>query len=202
MRRRLALALTGGVVLAAAAFLVLLARGVSEAERRVESGGVAQAAAAGAPAPSLSGPGRLARAVLGVGDDEGFQEALGLIERSRDPSLASQEAIKLHAEAIARLSPLAAGGGDAAMRSRAAGLIGALFAIDSQLDSSSGARYLEQAVKALRLAVKLDPGNEDAKVNLELLLGVRPPGSRAGAGSSEGSGFSTGSGSGGTGSGY
>ena len=190
------------VAVAAAVLLVMLARGVGEAEARIESGQIQAAAALDRGAARAGFAAEIVEPWLGVDDDARFQQALGLVERSAGPDLASQEIVKLHAEAIARLGPIVAGDGEAPTRSRAAGLIGALYAADVQLDPNAGARYLEQSVKALRLAAKLDPTNEDAKLNLELVLAAEVSGNRPGAGASEGSGFSSGAGSGGSGSGY
>lgn len=203
MTRRFAGLLAAALVaVAAAVLLVLLARGVGEAADRVESGRIQAAAALDREPPALGSAAAIVEPWLGVEDDARFQEALGIVERSTGPGLESQEIVKLHAEAIARLGPIAVGNGQPTVRSRAAALIGALYAADAQLDPSAGARYLEQSVKALRLAAKLDPSNEDAKLNLELVLGAEVPGNRAGVGASEGGGFSSGSGSSGPGTGY
>ncbi len=201
-RRSTGLLAAALVALAAAVLLVLLARGIGEAADRIESGRIQAAAALEVEPPALGVAAGIVEPWLGVEEDTRIQEALGIVERSTDPALASQDIVKLHAEAIARLGPIAAGNGEASVRSRAAGLMGALYATDAQLDPSAGARYLEQSVKALRLATKLDPANEDAKLNLELALGAEVPGIRVGAGASEGSGFSSGAGSSGSGSGY
>lgn len=200
--RRVTWVVSSVAALAAAGFLVLLARGVEEASRLAESGDVQQAAAAAERAPRLAAGGELGRALIGTADDERFQRALGTIQRGRDSRLANQDVIKLHAEAISELGRIGSSGAAPALRSRAYALVGSLYAVDAQLDPGAGSRYLEQGVKALRLATKLDPGNEYAKNTLELVLRIDPPGSRAGAGAAEGSGFSSGAGSSGSGTGY
>ena len=39
------------------------------------------------------------------------------------------------------------------------------------IDPDAGARYRQQAIEAFQAAVRLDPGNEAAKLGLELILG-------------------------------
>jgi hypothetical protein len=186
----------------ACGFLVFLARGVRAVETRVESGAIVEAAEVGVRPPAVGAAGRLMRPLLGVGDDESLQRALGLIAASSRDGVPSQVVLELHAEAVAVLAPVADGDGELRRRSRAAGLIGALYGIDARLDPAAGDRYADQAITRLRQAVELDPANEDAKVNLELYLGGTPPDERPGAGADDGSTFSSGAGESAPGSGY
>jgi hypothetical protein len=201
MRRAASLALLV-TALGACGFLVFLARGVGAVEARAGSGAIVEAAEAGVRPPGVGAAGRLARPLLGVDDDESLQRALGLIAAGKRDGVPAQKVLELHAEAVAVLTPIADSDGEPRRRSRAAGLIGALYGIDARLDPAARDRYADQAITRLRQAVELDPANEDAKVNLELYLGEAPPEERPGAGADGGSTFSGGAGASDPGSGY
>jgi hypothetical protein len=70
--------------------------------------------------------------------------------------------------------------GDARLASAADNLAGILAFVDSRRTGANAPAPVERSVAAFRDAVQLDPANEDAKFNLELLLrqlvarGVRP----------------------------
>ncbi len=93
--------------------------------------------------------------------------------------------------------------GSPAQASRAGNLVGILAATD---DSGSDASVSDRrAAETFEAAIRADPGNEDAKYNLELILRrIKVVGSREGAGGSSGDfGQSlTGAGAGLPGSGY
>ena len=146
---------------------------------------------------------RLAEGILGARDDRSFREAVALIEASREPGVGVRDVLERHGEAVVRLTLLARGGDDLARRSRAANLVGVLAFEDAALNPESAARYRELGLDALRRSVALDPGNEEAKFNLELVL-AHPADSRPSpsAGDRSGRHGSTSAGSSPAGSGY
>jgi hypothetical protein len=91
---------------------------------------------------------------------------------SRAPGVSAEVALARHGEAEAELVPLWRGGGERLRRSRAANLSGVLLAENAALDQSTAPRYLQLALEAFQSAVRLDPGNDEAKFNLELLMAL------------------------------
>jgi hypothetical protein len=165
---RFAAALLAGLV--AAAGLALLARSVFAIERdlRAEDARLLAGDLETSPRGGLAA--RLAERLLGVEDDRSLREALRLVESSRRPGTSVRSVLERHGEAVVRLDVLARSGDDPARRSQAATLAGLLALEDSALDPGSRGRFLELGLDAFRLAVLTDPGNEDAKYNLELVL--------------------------------
>ena len=194
MAVRLRLVALAALGLAVAAVLALVADAVFAVERDLKS-----PTAAVHPSPGLRS--RVAVSLIGAGDDRELRAALLLVEQSRLPGASRQAALALHGEAEARLSELAREGGDPVRRAQAANLSGILLYEDALLDPPSAARYLELSLGAFREAVKLDPANEDAKVNLELVAGVLREREERVAGQ-EGSAGDGGAGSSPEGSGY
>lgn len=160
-RRRARLALGLALVLAAVAALALLAG----ASFRVEG-----ALSAGAPPRERGVAFRSAEWLLGAADDREAAEAFALFDAVRVDGLDPEDAIARHGEAEAALGRVVESQAPAAARSRAATLNGILLAEDARLDPRSAGRYLELALQSFREAVTLDPDNEAAKANLELLV--------------------------------
>jgi hypothetical protein len=112
-------------------------------------------------------PGEVSARVLDLGPQRRLRAAIGLYER-RSPA--------------ARRALAAAAAGDEPQRASQAYDLLAL--LDYRTRTTAGA---DRAIADLRTAIRLDPTNEDAKANLELVLrlldavGVRP-GSAAAAG--------------------
>ena len=99
----------------------------------------------------------------------------------------------------------AARGSDRRLASQADDLLGVLAFADSRPSGANAPAPVERSVADFQEAVRLDPGNETAKFNLELLLQrLVPAGVRAGAGGSSGGPARghRGAGSGGAGQGY
>lgn len=169
--------LTGAVVLAllaAAAVLALLADSVlavgDDLETRAD-----RLAQPGPPpeAPSESGLRlRVARSLVGAEGDLELLSALERFDRSRQAALTSEEQLEAHGELEADLTRLAREGDDLEQRSRAANLNGVLLVEDARLDRSSASRFLQLGLESFRQAVTLDPANDEAKANLELLVGL------------------------------
>ena len=179
MRSTLALKLA--LVLAGAALLALLGRGTTAVGHELDMLADRQGRldlVATATAVDFGPADTVAERLIGAGDDIEFREALGLVERSRQFSHLPVEVIKLHGQAVALLAPLVETG-DAVRASRAATLIGTLYAEGMLVDPGAAGRYGEQAVEAFQQAARLDPTNEHAKLGLELIY-RRPAEIRAG----------------------
>lgn len=186
------------IALAAATVLALLADAVFATERSLaRNDAQALAAAADEGEPSLRF--RIAESMLGAGGDRELQETLGLY-RTRESGLSGPEALAQNAVIEAKLAVLAAGG-DPDIRSAAANLNGVLLVEDAQADRRSSLRFLQLALERFRAAVTLDPENEEAKANLELLVALLER-RTSGLGREGGSQGSTGAGSSPEGSGY
>lgn len=142
----------------------------------------------GAPdASDLWEPGALvplaaARESLALDDDLAFRRAvramrLGKLEDTR--SFDTQVLIQ-RAEAQTQLEAIAASETDPKRRARAMTLAGVILLATPVSTADEQRAALKTAIRHLRTAIALDPENEDAKYNLELLLrrtqavGARP----------------------------
>jgi hypothetical protein len=139
---------------ALAAALAALASGAFAVDRELatgeRSGGVAADAAA---------------RITGADRERDLREAVRLV-RARGGTLAQQLRRRQRAE---RLLAGRAAGGDA----RAANLLGVLALEDAAVDPSQARQAQTEAQAWFVAAIRTDPSNEDAKVNLELLLEQR-----------------------------
>jgi hypothetical protein len=166
--RRAAWVAVAALALCAAALLVVLARGAFAVGREVDAAG--RTPGAGLTPRDERGPARRAAEWLaGVSDDRALVEARELVALAALPGTAPNDALALHARAVALLAPVARDRDDP-RRSRAANLIGSLYLADAALDPSAQARATQQAAEAFHEAVRADPSNSDAKRNLELVL--------------------------------
>jgi len=112
-----------------------------------------------------------AAALLSVGDDRTLRTGIRLFAASYRTGLgfdsgASQRRLRSAAEAVlagAAQSP------DPQRASQAYDLA-VILAFSESVSAGGGASATDRAVTDLQTAVRLDPGNEDAKANLELLL--------------------------------
>jgi hypothetical protein len=112
---------------------------------------------------------RLGEAILGIADDRAYRDAVELAKASTIQDLTPDVALERRAEAIAILRPIVQGESSPALRSHAANLLGALYFEDAKATADNPRRLLEQALGAFQDAVLIDPANETAKANLELL---------------------------------
>jgi hypothetical protein len=112
---------------------------------------------------------RVGEAILGIADDRAYRDAVELAKASSLEDIAVDVALERRAEAIAILGPIVQGDASPALRSQAANLLGALYFEDAKATEDNPRRLLEQALGAFQDAVVLDPANETAKANLELL---------------------------------
>jgi hypothetical protein len=173
------IALVGGAVacLMAAAFLALLANDVLAWNGAMRSGDVRyrqvpSASGLWSPSTSLGG---LARDLLGIDDDLAFRQAVRALELAQLGGRAGYKPglVLQRADAQARLQALAASGGDRVRRSRATGLLGVLELATPTSDPRERSNLLSKAITDFQKAIALDPGNEEAKYNLEAALRAR-----------------------------
>ena len=180
MRRRTLLLVAAAICLCAAAAAAVLATDVGAWQSALRAGDAEAAAdpsAATVPTADELLPFHAARSLLGLDDDLAFRRALVLFHDgysgipSHDQSSAGTEA---RAEAEATLERIVRVEGDGARASAAANLLGVLELVDASAGSSLGGS-VDRAIVELQNAVRLDPGDADAKANLELALGLAPP---------------------------
>jgi hypothetical protein len=119
-------------------------------------------------------PRGLGESALGIRDDVAFRRALQALRAARlddaTASISDPEVAIRSNEAQARLEAIVAVDGDRSRRSRAAGLIGVLGLARFVTETNDRGALLSSTVSALQLAIALDPGNDEAKYNLELAL--------------------------------
>ena len=117
-------------------------------------------------------PGDPARSLLGIDDDLALRKAVRSLQLSRLSSRAhfKPQLIVQRADAEARLQTLASGGGDRKQRSRAAELLGVLQLASPTNNPQQRSAFLLKAVANLQKAIQLDPSNDEAKYNLEVVL--------------------------------
>ncbi len=161
-----------GACLALALVAALLARDVGRWHTTLRSGDVA--AAGQAPDPSWTAgeavPLGLARRLLAVDDDLAFRRASALFRRAytRIPSFErSLEGAAIRVQAETALAHEIRADGDRRRASAAANLLGILAFVDATTADDS-ATPIERSVFEFQDAIHLDPGNEQAKANLEL----------------------------------
>jgi hypothetical protein len=116
-------------------------------------------------------PGAAGR-LLGVRDDILFRRALRGVRLSHPemPGFSDPSYVVHRNEATAWLTDVIHADHDAARTSRAANLLGVLSFADAIADYTNRGKLLESAAGRFRQAIALDPGNEEAKYNLELTL--------------------------------
>ena len=157
--------------------------------------------------PQTSLPGDPASALLGTGDTMAYRKALQLFWYSRIGSNPEerQDLPTLRAQAQQHLQDLTAQGLSAHERSYAANLLGVLVVTTPNSSQDKGAieQILKRAAGYFQQAIRIDSHNDDAKLNLELVLRVTKPG-KGGFSKDARSGYGFGRGRGATpiGSGY
>jgi hypothetical protein len=204
--RRIPLPVLAGVALLLAVLLALLARDVRGWERSVAYGddrfqvspGPADLWEPGGVRP-LAGAAALA---LGLGDDLDLRDAARLerLSRPRSGSFRTTNQLALSTAAQVGLSEVQQSDAPRELRSLAANEIGVLTLADLLADSSQAAELSPRARRKFVEAITLDPGNEVAQANLELVLTllqnddprVDAEAPSRGGGSSSGAGGSTG----------
>jgi hypothetical protein len=199
-----------GVALVLALLLSLLARDVRRWQRSVEDGDLSFQVAPGPNRlwePRKLALGGLSGRLLGVDDDLELRAAAQLFRRSRPREAEARQARELAIATSARVAfeQIQRGDHEPPVRSIAANQIGILTLADLLSNPTQAAQLAQRATRSFAAAIRLDPSNQVAQRNLELLLtliraddprfepeGVtsRRGGSSAGAGSStSGTGF-------------
>jgi hypothetical protein len=182
--RLTALRVLGPICLAALAILVaILAADVRSWSSSVAAGDAIYAAsparASWTPSTRLGG---LAGDLLGVHDDVALRRALQLYDSVAGLRLRLDNAVEVETARAQAQDALitVARGSDRQRASQAETLLGInAFAASKGTGTSS----IDTAVSAFTEAVRADPGNDDAKFDLELLLRMAAPhGKRAGRG--------------------
>lgn len=156
--------------------------------------------------PQTSLPGDPASALLGTGDTLAYRRALQLFWYSRIGSNPEdrQDLPTLRAQAQQHLQDLTAQGVSAPERSYAANLLGVLVVTTpTTSDAAAVKQILKRAASYFTQAIQTDGHNDEAKLNLELVLRVLRPGKgRLGKDARSGYGFGRGQGATPLGSGY
>jgi len=157
--------------------------------------------------PQTSLPGDPASTLLGTGDTMAYRRALQLFWYSRIGSNPEerQDLPTLRAEAQQRLQNLTDQGLSTRERSFAANLLGVLVVTTPASAQDKGAieEILKRAAGYFQQAIRMDAGNDDAKMNLEMVLRVTKPGNgRFSKDARSGYGFGRGRGATPVGTGY
>jgi hypothetical protein len=130
--------------------------------------------------PQTSLPGDPASALLGTGDVIAYRRAAQLFWFSRIGSNSEerQDLPTLRAQAQQRLQDIIDKDRSAHERSYAANLLGVLVVTTpaSAQDKGQVLQMLKRAAEYFQQAIRIDAGNDDAKLNLELVLRVAKPG--------------------------
>lgn len=177
MSRRDVLSLAAGVAcLAVAAVLVLFARDVRAWPEAFREGDTLYRSKPGGARP-WEPPDRIvfhpAERLLAVRDDVTFRRAVRLYQLSSDSSLSAAFGSGARPLQPTRrlLRRIESGRGDPRLRSRAANFLGVLtYNSGASIDDS----FSRQAARLFRRAIMLDPANEEAKFNLELMMYTSP----------------------------
>jgi hypothetical protein len=156
---RRAVQLWPAIAVAAALVLALLAYGVLAAGRDMGSGA----------APGLVA--RIGGALVGVNDQSELRRGRALFEQAGKPGLSPGAAFRRRGLAAASLAQ-AALHGPAADRARASQLLAVLALADAAADPGPSERYLAVARSGFAAAIRLDPGDDASKYDLELLLSL------------------------------
>ncbi len=111
------------------------------------------------------------RGLLGANDDLDFREAVHLFRRSQlNFTSLHGSPDQLRAESTIALERFDKSDRDRIRRSRTANLLAIMSYQDASYDTRNADSLLRRSADELRRAIRLDPGNEAAKFNLELLL--------------------------------
>lgn len=210
---RIVMAAAASVCLLLSLVLVLAAADVVGWERTLRSGDVRYRASEGDDTlweRNALLPVDIGRRLLAVDDDIAFRQALRSLRLAHldDPlaSVSDPEVALSRNAAQVRLEAVAAGNDDPIRRSRAAGLLGVLGLARFITETEQRDVLLASTVSSLRLAIGLDPSNDEAKLNLELAFqrgrGYQLTEGSGGANPTPGGTGAKGAGTGEAGSGY
>lgn len=175
MTRHRILAAASVLSLAVASALFLAGIDALRWRGQVERGDVVFASAPQLPrswVPETSLPVGVTRSLLGVDDDLAFRAAVRHFRVSRpwEPAQSAHD-LALRGQAEAELARVG-GSGASTRRAYAALLRGILAFEEARGDSQQAGVLLRRALVQFRAATRLDPGSEDAKADVELVLRV------------------------------
>ena len=209
MNRKLLLG--GGALVLAAAAVVLAVLAVDVLRWRGQLEQADMRYAAGTGALRMWEPGETwmpgaTRTLLGVEDDVELRRALQRFRLAGVRQLPrTQQEVNLRSAVEADLARLGRGDGDAAQKSLAAVLRGVLAFEEARQGGEQPTIFLRRSLTAFREAIRLDPANEDAKYDLELVLRLLETVSgdaSGGTGAQRGNVSARGAGSGSSGTGF
>lgn len=175
MSRAVRLAL-GAAAVAAGAGCILLGRAVLGERASVERADAALSAPVASVPVARSGG--ISGFLLSTGDDRAARAAAADYTQARTQTTLAL-AVRARALAEDELTPLALSG-PPARRSWAQTLLASIELDQSRLDPGNAQKHVRASIAALAAAVAADPGNEDAKRDLELLLTLRNKGKSRG----------------------
>jgi hypothetical protein len=179
--RRWILVGAAAVCLVLAAFAAMAARDAGEWRTAFRRGDVEAAATGRNASPSRSVeelvPFGLTRGILGVNDDLAFRRGVALFRRAHTgiPSFdTGLQGTALRVQAEATLARAIRADKDATRAAAAENLLGILVVVDSTLPGGASTP-IARAIFQFQNAIHLDPSNEDAKKNLELIYQLTAP---------------------------
>jgi hypothetical protein len=149
-------------------------------------------------------PERLSTRLLDIEDDLDFRRTVSLYART-DPrriQITSPEQEALRGRVVVELTLASREERDPRRRSLLLNLHGALTMGRSSSDPRERDANLISAIDSFRSAIRLDPGNDDAKINLEFALRAAEPGQLAGENPERGAARGERAGAGRAGGGY
>jgi hypothetical protein len=137
-------------------------------------------------------PGRPGARLLGVEDDLAYRRTLGIWVRvPPGAQIYGPELENLRGKLVVELAETSAEDSNPRRRSHLLNLLGALSLETRSSDQAEADSTLRKAIETFRSAIEVDPGNGDAKVNLELALrnakAVNLPGTDPDSGGAQGS---------------
>jgi hypothetical protein len=114
------------------------------------------------------------RSLLAIEDDLEFRRVVAAFHRQREGATATDSVARLQAQAQLEtaLRAIERGDPDLQRRARAANMLGVL-SFDAAISTPRGAQsLLDQSVGDFRASIRIDPREEEAKFNLELVLAL------------------------------
>jgi hypothetical protein len=172
--KRMAIVGGGVLAIAAAVALFVLALDVLRWRGHLDAADLRFAASSGDAAmwePETVLPTGVSRSLLALEDDLAYRRAVQRFRVSRIGQPArEQNDVARKGRVEAELARLDRTDGDERRRSLVANLQGAVAFEEARDDSGQAAVLLRRSLQSFRRAIARDPGNEDAKYNLELVL--------------------------------
>ena len=116
----------------------------------------------------------MSRSLLGLDDDIAFRQALRAFRLAHveSPVVSDPAQVVERNDATVRLTDIVEHGSGSQQRSAAANLLGAIAYSDALADFTNRAKLIVSAQQRFGQAITFDPGNDDAKYNLELTLAL------------------------------